>query len=75
MGREISYLCDACGRDCTDDYYVVSVVRQIGQATRFRVKGDDPILCPACFVSLLSGFLSSMPESEWETDDEEEFSF
>lgn len=72
MGREISYICDACGRDCTHHYFIVSLTRKIGDEThRGQVKGDDPILCPDCVVPVQS-FLSRLEGMEWELDDEDD---
>ena len=72
MGREISYICDACGRDCTGHYYVLSVVRRMGAPYRLNVGGDEPILCPECFMPV-QAFLSRLENVEWVIDDDEEF--
>lgn len=41
MGREISYICDACGRDCTNHYYILSVVRKEEGSYRFNVDFEN----------------------------------
>ena len=66
---EISYLCDACGRDCTHHHYVLSLTRRVGGETyRLEVGGNEPILCPECILHVQQ-YLSTL-SAEWEKDHE-----
>ncbi len=73
MGVEISYICDACGRDCTENHYVVDIVHRINghQPLRFTVNENAPILCPDCFVRHLHIFTRDLV-GEWMRDEEDD---
>ena len=72
MGREISYLCDACGSDCTEDFFYVDVRRVTdGRSVSFCVNKDVPLLCRLCMEKVLMPFLLSV-DGSWEIEEEEE---
>ncbi|ADO44959.1 hypothetical protein Hydth_0560 [Hydrogenobacter thermophilus TK-6] len=74
MGREISYICDACGSDCTEHYYIVSVVRRGEGHSVLHVNGDDPILCPECALSVIT-LLSHLEGMGWKEEEDEDDGF
>ena len=73
MGIEISYLCDACGSDCTQNYYTVDILHRLdgNPPLRFTVNENAVILCPDCFMRTLHN-LTLRLMGEWVRDEDDD---